>query len=132
MAGQTFRYRTILEVATISIMLYLFLGFSGFSNKADDKDESSRTSHSNVTTGKLVYPAKNLQCQRHDYQVKIFSTSPLVIYIDHFLSDTEADHLIELRYDIACGHHSHARTTDISSVQIDGKSPPSRTKASKA
>lgn len=97
MPGQPFRYRTIFEVAAISIILYIFLGYPGLSNK-DTQKETPQVQPSKAKAGKLVYPSKNLKCPPHEYKVNVFSTSPLVIYVDGFLSDAEADHLIQLRW----------------------------------
>lgn len=96
MTSQPFRYRIIFEVAAISIILYIFLGFPGWTSK-ESQSEVPRAQPSKAKAGKLVYPSKNLQCPRHEYKVNIFSTSPLVLYVDGFLSEAEADHLIELR-----------------------------------
>jgi len=46
---------------------------------------------------KLVVPDANLACPPHSYETHILSTEPLVVYISGFLSNTEADHLVEIR-----------------------------------
>jgi prolyl 4-hydroxylase len=46
---------------------------------------------------KLVVPDANLACPPHSYETHILSTEPLVVYISGFLSDAEADHLVEIR-----------------------------------
>ncbi|TKA30913.1 hypothetical protein B0A54_14521 [Friedmanniomyces endolithicus] len=45
----------------------------------------------------LVNPDPNLQCPEHNYRTHIFSTAPLMIYIDDFLSPEETAHLIDIR-----------------------------------
>lgn len=130
MASQPFRYRTIFEIAAISIILYIFLGFPGLAGKEVVQDDSSRVVPSQAKIGKLVYPSMNLQCPRHEYTVNIFSTAPLVIHIDGFLGEAEADHLIQLRYISDPSFNKPSLTTNL--AQTNGTSPQSPTKASKA
>ncbi|KAK4508504.1 hypothetical protein PRZ48_002243 [Zasmidium cellare] len=97
MAGKGFRYRTILEVAIIAVVIYVLIGTPGFSATTNSKSVSTKQHEVPVAKAKieqLVYPSKDLNCPRHDYNVHIFSTSPLVLYIDGFLSNEEVDHLI--------------------------------------
>ena len=44
----------------------------------------------------LVYPDPQLQCPYQSYNIHIFSSSPLIVYIKNFLSASEAQHLIDL------------------------------------
>lgn len=37
-------------------------------------------------------------CAVHDFKVKIFSTDPVILYLEHFLTENEARHLIEVRH----------------------------------
>ena len=46
---------------------------------------------------KLVVPDANLACPPHSYETHILSTEPLVVYISGFVSDAEADHLVDIR-----------------------------------
>jgi prolyl 4-hydroxylase len=98
MAGQSFRYRTIFEVAIISIVIYIFLGAPGLPYSTT-KNASTPKSNDKASSKaeNLVYPSRNLACPPSNYGVHIFSITPLVIYIDNFLSHPEADHLISLR-----------------------------------
>ncbi|KXT00736.1 hypothetical protein AC578_8226 [Pseudocercospora eumusae] len=92
--GDSFRYRTIFEVAAIAAFLYFFLGTPGLSSP----EKSVPTATAKVEN--LVYASsKNLECERHDYTTHIFSPSPLVVYIEGFLSRGEAEHLIALSQD---------------------------------
>lgn len=38
-----------------------------------------------------------LHCREDDYQVHIFSRTPLIIYIENFFTESEADHLVAVR-----------------------------------
>lgn len=101
----SFRYRTILEVAIISLVIYYFLGTPGFSSSSTSTASStSRIKEPEVPEAKaqiesLVYPDRDLQCPAHLFKnIHIFSASPLVIYIDGFLSEAEADHLVAISF----------------------------------
>lgn len=113
MANESRIYRTALEMAIISMVIYILVGAPGISSSSSSTSSSS-SSHDNsdsdsATSGlfsnsdkkvkieHLVYPSKNLTCPKHDYTTHIFSTSPLVIYIEDFLSAEEVEHLIALR-----------------------------------
>lgn len=114
MANESRIYRTALEMAIISMVIYILVGAPGISSSSSPSSSSSSSSHDNsdpdsATSGlfsnsdkkvkieHLVYPSKNLTCPKHDYTTHIFSTSPLVIYIEDFLSAEEVEHLIALR-----------------------------------
>ena len=45
----------------------------------------------------LVIPDPNLTCPEHPYTVHIFSREPLVVYIENFVTEEEAAHLIAIR-----------------------------------
>ena len=95
----SFRWRTIVEVAVISVIIYLFLGTPGLPSSSTSESKGQN----DVPLGRakvesLVYPDKDLRCQKNEFDIHIFSTSPLVIYLDGFLSEAEADHLIDIRY----------------------------------
>lgn len=104
MAQETssFRYRTIVEVAIISLIIYYFLFTSGLStsssSSASNHDvQEPAASQSRAKIESLVTSDPNLNCAPHRFQnVHILCTSPLVIYIDGFLSNAEADHLINI------------------------------------
>ena len=99
MANESFRWRTILEVAVISLVIYLILGTPGLS--ISPKITSTGESDVPVSRAKaesLVYSEKNLRCSKHESNTHIFSTRPLVMYVDGFLSESEANHLVDIRY----------------------------------
>jgi hypothetical protein len=101
MSGKPFRWRTIVEVAVISVVIYIFLGAPGLKTPVQHKP--SNNEHDVPTprakAESLVYPdTQNLKCAKHEVDMHIFSTQPLVIYIDGFLSDAEVRHLVEIRW----------------------------------
>jgi hypothetical protein len=47
----------------------------------------------------LVIPDANLTCEEHAFKnVHVLSRDPLVVYIEGFLGEREADEVVELRY----------------------------------
>ena len=47
----------------------------------------------------LVIPEEDLQCREHTYKgVYVLSREPLVVYIEGFLNDEEARHIVDQRY----------------------------------
>jgi prolyl 4-hydroxylase len=100
MSDKPFRWRTTIEVAVISIVLYIFLGAPGLksTSQADVRVTDDDVPKAQARAESLIYPdVKNLQCTAHDYRVHIFSADPLIIYIDGFLSEHEAKHLVDIR-----------------------------------
>ncbi|PPJ56344.1 hypothetical protein CBER1_00720 [Cercospora berteroae] len=104
MTTESRTYRTALEIALISLVIYFLIGAPGISSTSTTNSSSTDTntepksfseSNSKAKIEHLVYPSKNLPCPRHSYTAHIYSTSPLMIYIENFLSDTEVEHLIE-------------------------------------
>ncbi|PIB02460.1 hypothetical protein CB0940_00159 [Cercospora beticola] len=105
MANESRNYRTALEIAVISLVIYFLVGAPGISStststsSSKDTDTEAKTfseSNAKAKIEHLVYPSKNLQCPEHSYTAHIYSTSPLMIYIENFLSETEIEHLISL------------------------------------
>lgn len=98
---QNFRWRTVMEIGVISAIIYIFLGAPGFpasvklGNALDSEIPTARAKVEN-----LVYSSSELQCPGHQFDIKIFSTTPLIVVIDGFLSAGEAHHLVNIRFDI--------------------------------
>jgi len=49
-------------------------------------------------TDSLVIPDPDLVCEPHTYNVRIMGRDPLVVYIEGFLSQEEAEHLVDVSY----------------------------------
>jgi prolyl 4-hydroxylase len=98
-SGQpSFRWRTILELTVISSVAYFFLGAPGLSGiLTTGQNDVAIAPKAHLKPDTLVYPDLDLNCAEHKYDVHIFSAKPLVIYIDGFLTEEEADALIDLR-----------------------------------
>lgn len=86
---------------------YLFIGAIGYilagaplsrslfgARKQDPPEEISFE-----RSASLVISEDNLTCPHHAYNVHIFSRDPLVIYIQSFLSNEEAEHLVRISED---------------------------------
>ncbi|EMD00758.1 hypothetical protein BAUCODRAFT_144379 [Baudoinia panamericana UAMH 10762] len=95
-----FRWRTVVEVAGIAAIIYVLLGAPGLpsawrTGRSAEKD----TPAVRTKIESLVSPAKELNCPTHKYETHVFSSSPLILYVDGFLSDSEAEHLIDISAD---------------------------------
>lgn len=102
MAEQSRTFRTASEVAVIALVIYILLGAPGLSSTstgpATGHEAGDTSAHNSATKIEhLVYPSKAIACPRHEYVSHIFSTAPLVVYVDGFLAEHEVDHLIDLR-----------------------------------
>jgi prolyl 4-hydroxylase len=93
------RWRTFLEVAVISVIIYFLVGAPGLSkprNVSISNKDTTPIPRAKVES--LVHPTVGLRCLEHKYDVHVFSASPLLIYVDGFLSKEEANHLLSARY----------------------------------
>jgi hypothetical protein len=94
----SFRWRTILEVTVIASVIYFFIGAPGLSDVlSSGKKGVVPAPKIHLKPDSLVYPDLDLDCAKHTYDVHIFSAKPLIVYIDGFLTESEADALVELR-----------------------------------
>lgn len=117
----SFRYRTIIEVAAISLVIYFFLGTPGLSSSRTPSSplppSTSNIQDEDVPEAKakieaLTTPDPNLQCPPHAFKnVHVFSSTPLVVYIDGFLSEEEADHFVDISF-VSTGYSSQSATTN--------------------
>ena len=102
MSTQSFHWRTVLEVGLISAVLYILIGAPGLPFRIFHDGQSTRSAEIDVpvaraSTESLVYPDKGLKCSSYNVGIHLFSTSPLIIYINDFLSESETKHLIDIR-----------------------------------
>jgi hypothetical protein len=94
----SFRWRTILELTVIASVIYFFVGAPGLSDVLSSGQKGVAPAPKiHLKPDSLVYPDFKLDCAKHTYDVHIFSAKPLIVYIDGFLTESEADALVELR-----------------------------------
>jgi prolyl 4-hydroxylase len=94
----SFRWRTILELAVIGAVVYFLIGAPGLSDViSSSKKGVVPAPKIHLKPDSLVYPDLNLDCAKHTYDIHIFSAKPLIVYIDGFLTESEADALVEQR-----------------------------------
>ncbi|OCK83903.1 hypothetical protein K432DRAFT_321289 [Lepidopterella palustris CBS 459.81] len=93
---------TVIQYAFLFIAAYILAGaplskiLLGNSHNNHAEGDMAAEQISWEKSEALVIPGKNLNCPRHEYIVHIFSREPLVVYIEGFLSDGEAEHLVEI------------------------------------
>lgn len=86
---------TVAEYFLISVVLYIFVLSPYLQPYISSSESSEEPVASFEKIEALVYPDRNLVCPEHAYQTHILSRDPLIIYIPHFLSDKEANELVE-------------------------------------
>lgn len=131
--SQGFRWRTVVEVGLISAVIYVLLGAPGFPAGLVTGGSSTAKNDVPVARAKiesLVYPDQTLSCAEHEYNIHVFSTAPLVIYIDGFLSEGEAEHLVNIR---SVSLHFQGPRTPLTQhpARTNGRYRPSSTKVSR-
>jgi prolyl 4-hydroxylase len=54
----------------------------------------------NTTDDSFISPEGNIpvHCPGDDYRIHLFSRTPLIIYVENFVSPEEADHLVTVRF----------------------------------
>lgn len=89
---------SIIQYVLLGALGYILAGaplsrflFGSLSERSHQEELSFEKSES------LVIPEQNLSCPHHAYNIHLFSKEPLVIYIESFLSDEEAEHLVRIR-----------------------------------
>lgn len=90
-----FKASSLLEYALLAIPLYLF-AISPLLRVLFPSISSESSYQSFEETDKLIIPNDELQCSPHHYTTYIAHHEPLVIYVENFLSDREAEHLVQL------------------------------------
>ncbi|KAK6436627.1 hypothetical protein LTR95_007183 [Oleoguttula sp. CCFEE 5521] len=91
-------WRTTVELVLAALVLYIIVGAPGLgaialSRYVTSEIATSATGYASNST--LITPSPDLHCVEHKYEARVFSTRPLIIYIDGFLSESEAAHLID-------------------------------------
>ena len=92
--------RTAIEYAVILGLFVAYLGGYKLSSSAasepglDDFNGAAHTSQDKLES--LVYPRRDLECPEHALDIHVFSVSPLIIHISNFVTDQEAQHLVDL------------------------------------
>ncbi|KAK4949512.1 hypothetical protein LTR10_012130 [Elasticomyces elasticus] len=93
---ESLRWRTPVEIGLIAAVIYVLLGAPGLPTWIWPDSTPVHEASPRAKIESLVNPSKGLQCPKHTYDVHVFSATPLIIYIDGFLSDEEAHHLVDL------------------------------------
>ncbi|KIW02814.1 uncharacterized protein PV09_05872 [Verruconis gallopava] len=92
-----FKPSSLIEYALLAIPLYLFAISPLLRIFFPDVASSTTSSYQSFErTDSLIIPDDTLQCPPHSYATHIAHHEPLVIYVENFLSDAEAEHLVAL------------------------------------
>ncbi|KAF1998069.1 hypothetical protein P154DRAFT_622046 [Amniculicola lignicola CBS 123094] len=93
---------SVLQYTALAVLAYVLAGapflavFTGSTAKLGGRSERKKEVHSFDRGEGLVVPERNLSCKKHTYNTHVFSRDPLVVYIEGFLSDEEASHVVEM------------------------------------
>jgi hypothetical protein len=89
---------SIIQYTVFGVFAYILAGAPLLSIFSSNSDSGVKTQLSSAQAETLVFPEKGLQCPEHKYAVNILSREPLVVYIEGFLSDEEATHVVRMRW----------------------------------
>ncbi|KAF2759422.1 hypothetical protein EJ05DRAFT_464045 [Pseudovirgaria hyperparasitica] len=124
-----FQYVVVTGVAYVLIIAPLTKTLFGIGQHSyDGLDDNVDISASKLRN--IVIPDPALQCPEHGYKTRILARSPLVIYIENFLSEKEVEHLKELSepfYHLSTVTTSPTNTTYDPSIRRSHKAKPPRT-----
>jgi prolyl 4-hydroxylase len=92
---------SLIQYAFFAAIVYILAG-APLSSLISDASSASTQRDGNIGQEKLenlVIPEKNLTCVNHAYKgVYVLGREPLVVYIEGFLSDEEASHVVDTRF----------------------------------
>jgi prolyl 4-hydroxylase len=101
-SSSSFSVSSIVQYAFFAAVLYVLAGapLSSVFGGSDSGEQGSSAADTSVKKlENLVFPEKNLSCAEHAYKgVHVLSREPLVLYIDGFLSEEEARHVVGARF----------------------------------
>lgn len=107
-SASSFSVLTVLQYALVVFVAYVLVGAplqeillgSGAPELSYSySEDASASSMSPQKLDSLVIPDANLTCDEHAFRsVHVLNREPLVVYIEGFLDEREADEVIELRY----------------------------------
>ncbi|KAF2178581.1 hypothetical protein K469DRAFT_731601 [Zopfia rhizophila CBS 207.26] len=87
---------TLIQFAVLGLLGYILAGAPLLSIFFGSPGLHSHHQFSFDKVESLVIPEANLTCPAHAYSIHLFSRDPLVIYVDSFLSDAEAEHVVKM------------------------------------
>jgi hypothetical protein len=100
--SSSFSVSSVLQYTLFAVVLYVLAGAplsSVFGGSYSGEQGSGAADTSVEKLENLVIPEKNLSCAEHAYKgVHVLSREPLVLYIDGFLGEGEARHVVGARF----------------------------------
>ncbi|KAF2014694.1 hypothetical protein BU24DRAFT_493236 [Aaosphaeria arxii CBS 175.79] len=99
---------TVVQYAVIALLGYILAGAPFLSHLSGGSSSTSTTNPRSSSSSpgnrqfsldkveSLVIPDPDLRCEDHDYRVHVLAREPLVIYIEGFVSEEEAGHVVEM------------------------------------
>jgi prolyl 4-hydroxylase len=101
-ASSALSFSSLIQYAFVAALVYVLAG-APLSNLIRDVYSGGASEvEASANLGKLenlAIPEANLSCSEHAFKgVYVLHRDPLVVYIEGFLSDAEADHVVDVRY----------------------------------
>lgn len=106
-SASSFSVGTVFQYAFLALVVYVLAGAPLQEIFLSGRDGSSYSYSRDASASpmspqkleSLVIPEANLTCDEHAFKsVHVLSREPLVVYIEGFLGEKEADEVVELRY----------------------------------
>lgn len=107
MAIGGFTLGSLLQYVVLGVLGYILAGAPLLSVITGPTEEGKKSragygfppplSHDKAAT--LIIPERNLSCEEHAFRgVHLLSREPLVVYVEGFLDEEEARHVVDVRY----------------------------------
>jgi prolyl 4-hydroxylase len=101
-SSSSLSFSSLLQYAFVAAIVYILAG-APLSNLISDVYSGGASEVEGPailgTLEDLAIPEANLSCSEHAFKgVYVLNREPLVVYIEGFLSDAEADHVVDVRY----------------------------------
>jgi prolyl 4-hydroxylase len=112
-SSSSFSASTLIQYAFFAVVVYVLAG-APLSSIVSESYSGGGTGVGSTSVARekiesLVVPERDLACGEHKYTgVHILSREPLVVYIEGFLGEEEARHVVEIRYVDGCNLTSWA------------------------
>jgi prolyl 4-hydroxylase len=105
-------FSSLVQYALVAALVYVLAGapLSSLISELYYGGEVQSPVHIGVLEN-LAIPEANLSCSEHAFKgIYVLNREPLVVYIEGFLSEEEAEHVVSVRYVVRAGVYSHVYT----------------------
>lgn len=97
-ASSSLSLGSLVQYAVFAVIAYVLAGAPLLSIISSPSSSAGNERYSADKIEGLMVPDPSLVCEEHGYKVHIFNREPLVIYIEGFLKEDEAQHIVKIRW----------------------------------